>query len=465
MQSCGGDAKTRTSRPTFAPNEVRLLFVLLTTTSLLFTGCSPGTRRIEETHIQTDEPRPPPEITPSAMAVTEGHVNAEITPNGLPEPARFIDACPGLAVLDTGATWPSGSILFARPRESGSSLPDRVYAFDLETETLQDIATIPADYFLWPAILSPDGSQLYVGNTSEEPYEVQRVELAGGSEVEQFPIHNRWVTFSSWGLTDDIVQLQDFGEIDGSIVKIDFFRLNTDSGVVEEFTLELVLPEYRHSAFHPQESYFSVSPDRTLVIYTSESDKGIAAVKLVLYSLGEDEQKWSYALPYSLPLPMPSWAADGSKAAIAYYVDSGGYDFDVFVLSRDGGTEVLATSIPGESVGTWVNFLSWSPDGRFLSLRLGRLPVQGGVGYIIDTQSRTIRPLCSNHQSQYESARWLDSLPHTLAYVRTETAGMESLNLLDAENWEYLRVDSTRVSSPVSTYRPIGFVDFIIDVP
>lgn len=405
------------------------------------------------------ETQPHPRTTLVAVTASEAP-EASSTAAQRSEPVQVLDECPTVVDNLADTQWPGGSILFLRPRESGSTIPATVLARALNTQVLMEVVTMPAEYYRQPALLSENGARLYIGNTREEPYEVQSIDLAGDYDVSVFPIGAEWVRFSRWGQTDEVVQLEDYATIDGSAVMIERFRLNIESGEVEEARLEFTLPNYRAPVLHPGEAFFSMSPDQSRVIYTATSI-GADSVKLVLLEDAGGAPIWTIELSIADPLPVPNWSEDGSKVAVAHYASAVGFDYGVYVLGRDGAIRNLISSMPGEEPGKWVSSLSWSPDGRFLTVKYGPFPLQGGNGYVVDTQRRTMRPLCNEYERQFESVVWLDSRAHTLAYVRSESEGMESLNLLDAETWQFMTVDSTKVDSPVSAYRPIGIVDSI----
>lgn len=423
--------------------------------TFILAGCSTQAQGGDATAIQPTRTRKPGASSTELIGLSSPTEPAQ---TGTPEPVQFIDECPTLAGRDSQSTVRTGAILFSRPRLSGSLEPESVLAFDLGSETLYEIVKMPHGFFSWPSMLSPNGSELYVGNVFDDPFELMKIDLARDFEVETFPIHRRWSDFNPWGYTETSVQLRGFSEVDRGKITIDLITVNTQSGAMDESKNVILLPNFQPAVLHPDESFTAISHDQTSVIYTASFDEDFVTITLVLYSRDERELRWTHDLPFIVSLPVPAWTQDSEKAAISFYVDSAGSDYDIFLLDAQGTIEKIVDRVPGEGPLTWVNHMTWSPDARYIYFELGDFPLYGGEGFVVDTASRTMKPLCNDLEMQSANGAWASNLPHVLMFSMSGEQDLATFNILDVESWQYGVIDSAiKGGYGASPYRFLGY--------
>ena len=269
---------------------------------------------------------------------------------------------------------------------------DALKIYDLSDGSIRQL-TEDRDVPIWEFVWSPDGEMLAFssGIMGFELYAVN-ADGSGLSLLSEGGVSNFYAPF--W--------LPDEGQV--KVVKTNFFdeyrilTVNVD-GAEEDTSFDLPITTQTNLM------YFQWSPDGSLLAFTA-----FDAVESVygLYTLNEDGSGMQVLATSDVQIKVPDWSPDGKMiiyetggdifgihadgssetqltaengansspvwgpdgSSIAFYSDRAGDGQRLYRMGPDGSDQAIVLDL--RTAGDAINDLHWSPDGAFITVRVGK---------------------------------------------------------------------------------------------
>lgn len=328
-------------------------------------------------------------------------------------------ACPALQTGPQETILQQGSILY---REAGT--PAKLWAFTASHQSPNIVFSFEGGF----ASLDSEGRRLALDEAGNGKalaiYDLQT------REKSLWPWAEPWISVDGWTRGDKVKLLVSHERQEGIGETSVFALFDPLTGAMATVSEKLDLPGYTFERNNPWGGYVSLNGARDLAIYTGWATSGAIEIDVILRDISKGIDLWRYAggMPFAGPA---AWSPDDSKVAFALVSESGDYT-RIVSLTSDGKNLSELTRRPPTDL---VNFLAWSPDGKYLFLSLFE-GHQGGPGFVLNTLTGEIREVCDPEVTLY-MARWVSvsgrNLLVYLVYRQDETG---ELRLLDIDSWQ-----------------------------